>query len=138
MTIDLLFSDGRMLRDPARRSARSARLGSAIARVLARSPVGHVAVGFNGYVLDPQLKGDRVYQRDAYVLKYPGLRFWAELPGELPFPILGLARAYPGRRCTQTACRVLRLAGHRIPDLTLPGALLEWTRAHGYPIDPVE
>lgn len=139
MPIDILFSDGR-LRGPCRSSrlvATSARLGSAIARAARRSDVGHVAVGYRGYVIDPQLAGDRVYPRDLYVLAYPGLLYWAEVPGTLPFSIHRLARDYPGRRCTQTACRVLRLAGHQVPDFRLPGTLKEWIRTNGYRIDPV-
>lgn len=138
MHIDILFSDGRLKGCAATIPVVSARVGSAIARAVGCSCVGHVAVGFNGYVLDPQLRGDRVYARDVYVLKYPGLRFWAEVPGELPFSIHQLARGYRGRRCVQTACRVLRLAGQPVPEFRLPSTLLEWIRDHGYEIDPVE
>lgn len=138
MPIDILFSDGRLKGCAATIPVVSARVGSTIARAVGCSGVGHVAVGFNGYVLDPQLAGDRVCTLDVYVLKYPGLRFWAEVPGELPFSIHHLARGYRGRRCVQTACRVLRLAGHGVPDFRLPSTLLEWVRSNGYQIDTVE
>lgn len=137
MAIDILFADGRASGVHTARGLRTSRAIAWAIRTMGRSDAAHVAVAFRDEVIDPAVNGDRVFGIDRYVTHYPGLIGWATVPGSLPFPLRALARTYPGWRCTQTACRVLRLAGCPVPDFILPSSLERWLNQHGYPVEGI-
>lgn len=128
---------------PRRGSTPRDRVVTWLVGILSRSEHAHVAVAFDGAVLNPFAGGDRWYGLEQYLEHYPGLNAAVRVPidGDP-----GLADRWRGRRriwpsllrwatggrvrsedCVSVACDILREHGTPPPPrIVTPDQLLRW------------
>lgn len=126
-------------------------------RWLTQFPSAHVAIGYDGAVLDPTFAGNYFYAIDAYAIAYKGLIGIVEVPISQPidlemFPVGKPKHAIPTiirwwtvgnwpvtEDCVQIVSACLRQGGVKVPDRILsPRQLFLWLMKQGYHYVPTQ
>lgn len=124
---------------------------SGLVRLLTWWPSAHVAVGYDGVVLDPGIRGNTLWGLSVYESKYPGLvcRFSCQVPADPCFDRFALGERKSWIRtaahwacrwlrpndadCVQTVRLAMTNAGVRVPPLCTPRSLYRWLQHRRWP-----
>lgn len=129
-------------------------LGLAI-RAATLSPIAHCSLGDGACVLDCTFERVAYRPFDAYLLRFPGLVGYYQVPlkGPLDLEAPGLrhkaalgvfvqwltaGRVADPASCVTVTAQRLRRAGVPVPRLATPGGLRRWLAAEGYSYESLE
>lgn len=116
------------------------------------SPLAHCAIGFDGAVLDPGIRGNRFWPIRTFCVYFPTLAYGVEVPIYRPVYLSAydhggpkrvwptLIRWWTGGRfqtqdCVCITCDILRSGGVPVPKrIYQPVQLFRWLEEHGYTI----
>lgn len=121
---------------------------SALTRWVTGSPLAHCAIGYNGVVLDPGIRGNRFWPIHTFCVYFPTLAYGIEVELDRPVyldaydhggpkPVLPtLIRWWTGGRwrtqdCVCITCDLLRSGGVDVPKrIYQPVQLYRWLKEH--------